>query len=167
MEFANTQLTYLSHEYDNLVVGRTLSKAMGIAGLRVGYGIVPGWMYKEYMKATTPFAVNRIGVAAGLAALKDTEYRKRTIENVRIGRTFLSQHLSSYLRVYPSEANFIMLDVSPKKSSEVVERMLTKGIIIRDCKSFRDAGEHLVRITIGTPDQNRRVVDTLIDILQS
>jgi histidinol-phosphate aminotransferase len=60
-----------------------------------------------------------------------------------------------------------MLDVSPKKSSEVVEKMLTKGIIIRDCKSFRDAGEHLVRITIGKPDQNRRVVDTLIDILQS
>jgi len=167
VEFANTQLTHLSYEYDNLVVGRTLSKAMGIAGLRVGYGIVPEWIYKEYMKATTPFAVNRIGVAAGLAALKDEEYRKRTLENVRIGRTFLSQHLSSYCRVYPSEANFIMLDVSPKKSSEVVERMLTKGIIIRDCKSFRDAGEHLVRITIGTPDQNRRVVDTLIDILQS
>ncbi|KAF5426461.1 histidinol-phosphate aminotransferase [Candidatus Methanomarinus sp.] len=167
VEFANMQLTHLSNEYDNLIVGRTLSKAMGIAGLRVGYGIVPEWIFREYMKATTPFAINRIGIAAGLAALKDVEYRKKTIENVRIGRTFLSDHLSSYCHVYPSEANFIMLDVSPKKSSEVSKRMLKKGIIIRDCKSFRDAGEYLIRITIGTPDQNRRVVDTLIEILQS
>jgi histidinol-phosphate aminotransferase len=167
IEFAYSSLLYLASEYDNLVVGRTMSKAMGIAGLRVGYGIVPEWIYKEYMKVTTPFAVSRLGAAAGLAALKDVNYRKKTIENVRTGRQFLTENLSVHCRVYPSEANFIMINVAPKKSSEVTLALLRQGIIVRDCTSFRDAGEHIIRITVGTPDQNRQVVDTLGEILQA
>ena len=167
VEFASMNLTGLVAEYDNLVVGRTMSKAMGLAGLRVGYCIVPKWIYKEYMKVTTPFAVSRIAISAGLAALEDTDYRKRTIENVHTGRKFLSDKLTGYCKVYPSQANFIMIDVSPKTSREVTELLLGKGIIVRDCTSFRDAGESLIRITVGTPDQNRLVVDALSEILLS
>lgn len=167
VEFAEKSLSGLAAGYDNLIVGRTMSKAMGLAGLRVGYAVVPQWIAREYMKVTTPFAISRISVAAGLAALQDTDYRKKTIENVRTGRQFLSEELSDLCRVYPSGANFIMIDVSPKKSRYVTEALLEEGIIVRDCTSFRDAGESLIRITVGTPTQNIRLVDALTGILQS
>jgi histidinol-phosphate aminotransferase len=167
VEFAQKNLTGLAAEYENLVIGRTMSKAMGLAGLRIGYGIVPQWIYKEYMKVTTPFSISRIAVAAGLAALKDPEYIKNTIQNVQIGRKFLTAGLSDYCKVYSSEGNFILIDVKPKKSSEVTESLLTRGIIVRDCSSFRDAGENLIRITVGTPSQNKKVISSLAEILQS
>ncbi len=167
VEFASNSLVGLVLEYDNLVVGRTMSKAMGLAGLRIGYAVVPNWIFREYMKATTPFAISRIAVAAGLAALDDVDYREKTIYNVEVGRKFLAKHLSGHCRVYPSEGNFILIDVSPKKSKDVVEMLLKKGIIVRDCTSFRDAGDGLVRITVGTPDQNKLVVDALQGTLGS
>ncbi|MDF1557751.1 MAG: histidinol-phosphate transaminase [ANME-2 cluster archaeon] len=167
VEFASKSLVHLVKEYDNLVVGRTMSKAMGLAGLRIGYAVVPDWIFSEYMKATTPFAISRIAVAAGLAALEDTDYRDKTIDNVDVGRNFLIEQLSSHCRVYPSQANFILIDISPKKSRDVAEALLNKGIIVRDCTSFRDAGAGLIRITVGTPDQNRLLVDALQGILDS
>jgi histidinol-phosphate aminotransferase len=167
VEFAQKSLVGLVAEYENLVVGRTMSKAMGLAGLRAGYAIVPEWISKEYMKATTPFAISRIAVASGLAALKDMDYRKRTIDNVLTGRKFLSDKLSECCRVYPSEANFILIDISPKNSKDVTEALLRRGIIVRDCTSFKDAGESLMRITVGTPAQNRLVVDAFTEILHS
>lgn len=165
VEFAPKSLVGLVKEYNNLVVGRTMSKAMGLAGLRIGYAVVPDWIFREYMKATTPFAISRIAVAAGLAALDDVEYRAKTIDTVDVGRKFLAQHLSGSCRVYPSQANFILIDVSPRKSKDVVEVLLKKGIIVRDCTSFRDAGDGLVRITVGTPDQNKLVACALQDAL--
>jgi histidinol-phosphate aminotransferase len=167
VEFADRSLTNLVTEYDNLIVGRTMSKAMGLAGLRIGYAVVPQWITGEYMKVTTPFAISRISVAAGLAAIQDTDYRKKTIDNVLTGRQFLNEGLSGLCSVYPSEANFIMIDVSPKKSKDVTEALLGKGIIVRDCTSFKDAGESLIRITVGTPTQNIRLLDALTHILQS
>ncbi|MBW6517242.1 MAG: histidinol-phosphate transaminase [ANME-2 cluster archaeon] len=167
VEFATKSLVCLVSEYDNLVVGRTMSKAMGLAGLRIGYAVVPNWIFREYMKATTPFAISRIAVAAGLAALDDVDYRRKTIDNVHEGRKFLTEHLSGHCRVYPSEGNFILIDVSPKKSKDVVEVLVKIGIIVRDCTSFRDAGDGLIRITVGTPDQNKRVAGALQDALTS
>jgi len=167
VEFAQKSMTGLVSEYENLVLGRTMSKAMGLAGLRIGYGIVPNWIYKEYMKVTTPFSISKIAVAAGLAALEDPEYTKNTIQNVLIGREFLTEGLSNYCKVYPSEGNFIMIDVKPKKSRDVNESLLTRGIIVRDCSSFKDAGENLIRITVGTPSQNQQVINALAEILQS
>lgn len=167
VEFAQKSLTGLVAEYENLVVGRTMSKAMGLAGLRIGYGIVPNWIFKNYMKVTTPFSISKIAVAAGLAALEDSEYLKNTIQNVQIGRKFLTEGLSNCCKVYPSEGNFIMIDVKSKKSSDVTKALLTRGIIVRDCSSFKDAGENLIRITVGTPSQNKQVISALGEILHS
>jgi histidinol-phosphate aminotransferase len=79
----------------------------------------------------------------------------------------LTKGLSDYCKVHPSEGNFIMIDVKPKKSSDVTEALLIRGIIVRDCSSFKDAGESLIRITVGTPSQNKQVISALAEILQS
>lgn len=164
-DFSESNLKGLVKEYDNLIVGRTFSKLFGLAGMRMGYALVPEWIAKEYMKVMTPFSVDVLSIAASIAALNDGEHLKKTIDTVKKGRVQLSKGLESLCKVYPSEANFILIDVSPGKAKEVSEALLKKGIIVRDCTSFRGAGESLIRITVGTMEQNTRVIDALSSIL--
>ncbi|VVB54380.1 Aromatic-amino-acid aminotransferase 2 [uncultured archaeon] len=165
VEFADSSITGLVSEYENLIVGRTFSKAFGLAGMRMGYAIVPEWIARVYMKVMTPFSMDFLSTAAGLAALEDREYLKKSIETVKNGRIQLSGALGSLCKVYPSDANFIMIDVSPRSAKEVSESLLRKGIIIRDCTSFRGAGKSLIRISVGTEVQNEKVITAFREIL--
>ncbi len=165
VEFADKNVAHLATKYDNVVVTRTFSKAFGLAGLRVGYCIAPEWMYSEYMKVYQPFSVNRLGVIAGMAALRDKEHLERTLKVVREGRTYLIENLP--FRTYPSQANFVMINVEPYTSGEVTEYLLRRGIIVRDCASFTGEGtDRLIRITVGTMGQNRVVVEALKAFLE-
>lgn len=156
VEFADRNLAKLVREYDNLVVGRTFSKVFGLAGLRLGYGIMPEWLAKEYIRAATPFSVSLPALKAGIAALSDVEHRKKSIEIAREGRKYLKEKIS--FKIYPSQANFVLVDVAPLKSKAVTQNLMKKGIIVRSCDSFRDAGDTLIRVTAGTPEQNEKVV---------
>lgn len=158
-DFSDKSLLSLAKKHDNIVVGRTMSKAWGLAGLRIGYAFVPDWVYKDYMKAATPFSLNRISIAAGIAALRDKAHYENSVSTVRSGRKYLMENLP--FKAMSSEANFILLDVSPLKAHYVVSECMKRGIILRDCSSFREMGETFVRITVGTPEQNERVVDAL------
>lgn len=164
-DFSETSITGLVKEYDNLVVGRTFSKAFGLAGMRMGYAIVPEWLSREYMKVMTPFSVDILSSVSGIAALNDREHLMKSIETVKKGRLQLSRGLEPFCKVYPSEANFILIDVSPRRASDVSESLLEKGIIVRDCTSFRGAGDSLIRITVGREEQNQKVIDALSLIL--
>lgn len=165
VEFAGSSLTKLVREYDNLIVGRTFSKAFGLAGMRMGYAVVPPWIAKEYMKVMTPFSMDVLSTAAGIAALGDKEHLRKSVEIVRKGRIQLSNGLKALCKVYPSDANFIMIDVSTRNAKEVSESLLEKGIIIRDCTSFRGAGKSLIRISVGTFEQNKRVIEAFHAVL--
>ncbi len=165
VEFADSSITGLVREYQNLIVGRTFSKAFGLAGMRMGYGVVPEWIARVYMKVMTPFSMDALSAAAGSAALGDRDYLKKSIETVKNGRIQLSAALGSLCKVYPSDANFIMIDVSPRSAKEVSESLLKKGIIIRDCTSFRGAGNSLIRISVGTQVQNEKVIEAFREIL--
>lgn len=161
-EFADSSAIGLVGEHKNLVVMRTMSKAFGLAGLRVGYGVVPSWIFKEYMKVLPAFSVNKLGIVAAIAALDDREHLRRTIRTVKNGRTFLIENIP--FKTYPSQANFVLVDVSPLSAEEVCEALLRRGIIVRDWKSFRGAGDSLVRISVGTMEQNKRVVEELSSV---
>jgi len=160
VEFSERSMIRLVREYDNLVVGRTLSKAFGLAGLRVGYAVMPERMRDEYLGYATPFSVSSLAAAAGIAALGDDAHLEQSVKLVRDGRSAL---MEIPFRVYPSEANFVLVDVSPHRSGEVCELLARKGIIVRDCSSFRDAGDALVRVSVGTPEQNERVVAAFLE----
>ena len=164
-DFAERSLNGLVREHDNLIIGHTFSKVFGLAGMRLGYALVPGWISREYMKVMTPFPVDALSLAAGIAALGDKEYLKRSIETVKKGRIQLMKGLGSLCKVFPSEANFILIDVSPRTAKEVSESLLKKGIIVRDCTSFRGAGKSLIRISVGTEEQNSRVIEAMRQIL--
>jgi histidinol-phosphate aminotransferase len=149
----------LAREHDNVVVGRTMSKAWGLAGMRIGFGFIPEPAFKEYMKVATPFALSRISIAAALAALADEDHYRRSVNTVRGERRFLAGHMP--FKVFPSAANFMLIDTSPMTSKHLVDECMKRGIILRDCASFRGMGDRYVRVTIGTHDQNLRLIDAL------
>jgi histidinol-phosphate aminotransferase len=117
------------------------------------------------MKVATPVALSRISIAAAIAALGDEEHYRRSVDTVRKEREFLSGHMP--FKVFPSDANFLLMDASPLTSRFVVDECMKRGIILRDCASFRGMGDRYVRITIGTHDQNVRLIDTLKSIRET
>ncbi|HTY89857.1 MAG TPA: histidinol-phosphate transaminase [Methanocella sp.] len=162
IDFSDRPVLDLVKKFDNVIVGRTMSKAWGLAGLRIGYAFVPEWVLKQYMKAATPFAISRVSIAAALGALSDTEYYRKSIETVKKGRKYLAESLP--FKALPSEANFILMDVAPLKSKFVADECMKRGVILRDCSPFRGMGDTFVRITVGTPAENKRLVNALKDI---
>ena len=162
VEFADSSLVHLVTEYENAVVLRTFSKAFGLAGLRIGYAIMPEWLTSPYKKISIPFSVNSIAIKAAIVALQDHEYLRKTVELVKHERAFLTENLQQVFQVYPSKANFVLVDVSPAKSSEVYAELMKRGIIVRDCSSFRGAGDSFIRVTVGTREQNEKVVEALM-----
>jgi len=156
-EFADSSLLKQVEDQDNVLVLRTFSKAFGLAGLRVGYAVVPKWLASIYKKVSMPFTVNSIALIAAMAALGDKEHLRRSVELVKHGRKYLTENLQ--LKVYPSQANFVLVDVAPANSYEVYEALLKDGLVVRNCASFRGAGDSLIRISVGTQQQNEQVVD--------
>ncbi|WP_135604240.1 histidinol-phosphate transaminase [Methanococcoides sp. NM1] len=162
VEFSDKNIAHLVPKYDNIIVGRTFSKAFGLAGMRIGYGMLPIWLKEEYMKIATPFNVSSAAVAAGVAALSDTDHLNKSIELARTGKKYLQDNIS--FKVYDTQANFVLVDVAPHKARDVTTELLKKGIIVRDCTSFANAGDSLIRITIGTEEQNKKVVEGFASI---
>ncbi len=162
VEFSEAgSLSHLVKEYENIVIGRTFSKAFGLAGMRLGYVIAPEWIADSLLRVLPPFAVSILAEAAAVAAIDDKEYLESGIAMVQTERQNLIKAVSektSY-RTYPSEGNFIIVDVSPKTSKEAVDVFLKKGIIIRSCDSFQNIGKNTVRITVGTPEMNQKVIE--------
>ena len=102
----------LVRKYDNVIVGRTMSKAWGLAGLRIGYAFIPDWIFKEYMKVATPFSISKISIAAAVAALNDPGHYMTTVDTIRSGRRYLRENIP--FPTLPSEANFILMDTRPR-----------------------------------------------------
>ena len=144
---------------DDVAVLRTFSKAYGLAGVRLGYAVVPDEWAEAYTRVNTPFAASELACRAGLAALEDDEHVSRTIETARDSREYMREELDAH--VWESEGNFVLVDVG--NASAVSEEMQERGVIVRDCTSFGLPG--CIRITCGTEAETERAVETLNEIL--
>ena len=163
-EFSQITMSNLVPEYSNLIVLRTFSKWAGLAGLRVGYGIFPVNVVKYLMKIKQPYNVNVAGQIAALESLKDIDYLRKTINAVINERERLSTRLRelSWLRVYPSEANFTLCSVLNGKAKEIHQKLQNKGIFIR----YFDTAElqNCLRISVGKPEHTDKVIAALREI---
>jgi histidinol-phosphate aminotransferase len=160
VEFADKSLIRLVERYDNLIVGRTLSKAFGLAGMRLGYGVAPQWIADQYKRAAPPFyGISCATVVAGAAALSDLPFMRQSVEKIISER----RRLQKEIEAHPSQANFLYME-TPQDSNEFVEKFLARGIIIRDCRSFWGAGEHHARVTVGMPSENDRFLSAFQEI---
>ena len=145
---------------DDIAVLRTFSKAYGLAGLRLGYAIVPEEWATAYARVNTPFAVSTLACAAGLAALDDDEHLDRTRETVSWAREYMTREIEA--PVAESHGNFVMVDVGD--GTAVSEELKVEyGIIVRDLTSF-GLPEH-VRITTGRREETEQVVAALNEVL--
>ena len=133
----------------NLVVLRTFSKAYGLAGLRIGYGVAPPAVAAVVEKVRAPFNLTRPAQAAAEAALADPDYMHQAVARVTAERKRLDQGLRGLgFATTPSQANFIFCRVPVADAAVWFERLQRFGYIVRPC------GARHLRITVGTPSQN-------------
>jgi len=144
---------------DDVAVMRTFSKAYGLAGLRLGYAVVPEPWADAYAKVNTPFAAGELSCRAGLAALEDHEHVRRSVEAARQAREYIGEHVAAPVR--ESGGNFVLVAVGD--AGTVTKRLQREGVIVRDCTSFGLPGH--VRITCGTEAETERAVEALNDVL--
>ncbi|MBN2139686.1 MAG: histidinol-phosphate transaminase [Desulfovibrionaceae bacterium] len=150
-------------DVDNVVLLRTFSKAFGLAGLRLGYGVMPAWLAEYVRRARIPFTVNRLAEAAGLAALEDVAFYTATLDVVSQGKQYLAAELERLgCEPTPSQSNFIMFR-PPKRAEDVFQNLLEKGIIVRPLASFGLAER--IRVNVGVERENRAFVAALEQVL--
>jgi histidinol-phosphate aminotransferase len=138
------------------VVLRTFSKIYGLAGLRVGYGVMDEELAGYLERARHPFNVNLLAEVAALAALDDEEHVERTLRANREGAETLTRELGALgIQVWPTDANFLLA----KTGAESYELLLREGVIVRPLGGF-GLPEH-VRITIGTAKENEKLIKAL------
>lgn len=151
---------------DNVAIIRTFSKCYGLAGLRIGYGIVPVPIADAFWRTRLPFSVNILAEEAALAALDDQLFSKISIQTVSQGRNFLQSELQKLgCTVYKSFANFLLFSLpEPYRAKEYFEYLLEHGIIIRLLGSY-NLPSHL-RVSIGNPEENRLFLNNTQAFLQ-
>ena len=136
----------------NMIVARTFSKAYGLANLRVGLLAGPVELMQHMRKASSPYNVNGVALAAVAASIDDTEYIDWYVEQMTTGRARIEKALDN-MRVphWPSHANFVLMHIGPRHK-ELVQQMRARGVLLRDRSS--DPGlDGCVRITVGVEDQ--------------
>jgi histidinol-phosphate aminotransferase len=147
----------------NVVVMRTFSKIMGLANLRIGYGITTPELAAVLQRTRQPFNANGIAQAGALAGLLDEEHMRKTCELTHEGREYLETAFAAIgLEYVPSVANFVLVKVGD--GNAVFQAMLRKGIILRAMGSY--GLPEWIRISVGTMDQNRRCVEELGKVLK-
>lgn len=165
MDFAEDEaalsLLHAGELPDNVAVLRTFSKSLGLAGMRLGYGILPPAIADGFWRARLPFSVNVLAEEAALAALEDHAFRAATLETVRTGRQVLAGGLRQLgCEVWPSEANFLMFRLPDGHDAKACfEGLLRRGIIIRPLRSY-GLPENM-RVSVGTPEENAAFLKAL------
>lgn len=151
-------------EYPNLVIMQTLSKAWGLAGLRLGMAFASEPVIDVMNKIKPPYNIGQATQELVLDALKETETVNQMIREIVAMRNDLAEkigRLSSVLNVYPSEANFLLVKI--KEAKVVYENLISHGIVVRD-RSSAPGCSGCLRITVGTNEQNIKLLDILSQI---
>ena len=152
-------LVHNSKDRCGVVALRTFSKAYGLAGLRIGYGLASKEMIEYFHKIRQPFNVNSVAQAAVVAALDDSFFLWRTKWLVVRGRKFFYRKLKKLGLAYlPSQANFILIHMKTS-GQEVYQYLLRQGMIVRPMNSYNLP--EWIRVTIGRRGQNVQLIRLL------
>lgn len=149
--------------HPNLIIFRTFSKIHSLSGLRVGYSISHPDLVTCLHTVRQPFNVNRIAQAAARAALAHFGKTKKRIEENREQMKYVRDGLIDLgFTVPPSQTNFL-LAIAPEGAGGVIEELMNRGIIVRDMSPFGLVGA--LRVSIGTPGENERFVNTMRELM--
>ena len=154
-EFSGQTVVPLLERHPNLVVLRTFSKAMALAGLRVGYLLASPELVREVNKARLPYNINFFSQVAAIAALQERKALARTVERLVRERERVIGLLAELpgVRAWPSRANFFLLELWAADPKAVFAALLRRGVLVRDVTAYPLLGRCL-RISVGSEEEN-------------
>ncbi len=170
IELADPAHSVVHVDYDNIFVLRSLTKSFALPGLRVGYGLGSNTLSSTLDCIRIPWNLNSIAASVGALLLSDCEsYLLASRNFIARERRELSEKLNAIdgIRPLKSAANFIMADVSKTglSSTELARKMLTRGVLIRDCSSFKLTNGNYIRVAVRSKEENEKLVDNLEQIV--
>jgi len=155
---------------DHAIVFRSMTKFFGIPGLRLGYSVSNAALAKRMDSLGGPWSVNSLALAAGVAAFEDIEHNRQTVKYVRQEKRCLIEKLEEFrqFRVYPSAANFLLVEIKDGTSARRLKDQLLAHhrILIRNCSDFRGLSASFFRIAVRTSEENQLLLDCLRDIMK-
>ena len=152
------------HEFSNLVVTRTFSKAYGLAGLRVGYALAHAGVADLMNRVRQPFNVNSAAQAAAVAALDDHEFVKQSYQLNQHGMRQITQSFKRLgIRFIPSYGNFVCFHVGD--ASALYQRLLRRGVIVRPIADY--GMPEWLRVSIGLPEENEKFLQALENLREA
>ena len=162
-EYKSEAMTWLG-EFDNLIISRTFSKAYGLAGLRIGFGVASAEVADMMNRVRQPFNVNSLAQAAAVASLEDDDFVARSYALNRAGMMQLTQGFEKLgLEYIPSQANFVSFAI--KEAAVVNQKLLQNGVIVRPIANY-DMPDYL-RVSVGLFSENARFLEVLEMIIKS
>jgi histidinol-phosphate aminotransferase len=161
-EFSGETAVPLLEQHPNLVVLRTFSKAKALAGLRVGYLLASPELVREVNKARLPYNLNFFTQTAALAALEEHEALDELVGRIVEERERLSARLADVpgVRVWPSKANFVLLELLEASPGAVFDALYRRGVLVRDVSTYPMLSRCL-RVSVGTPEENEAFLHAL------
>ena len=157
----------LIRNYPNLIVLRSLTKFYTLPGLRLGYAISHPERLQRWQKWRDPWPVNVLAAAAGIAALEDRDFQKQTWDWLITAKSQLFEGLAAIpgLQPLPGAANFLLVNTKAPSSQLQIKLLQQSRILIRDCLSFPELGDHYFRIAVRTRAENLSLLQALGNIL--
>jgi histidinol-phosphate aminotransferase len=161
---------HLAREYPNLIVLRTFSKAFGLAGLRIGFGVAEQRIVNALLAVKPTWNIGQLQVAGGVAALDDHEHVRRTVDTIVANRAYVQQQfqqLDRFRMIPGSRANFFLVEILDPDidSAAVFDGLLERGVIVKDgAVSFRGLDHRYLRSDVNLPEHMDRLVAALADI---
>jgi len=164
VDFAETNCTALVKKFDNVIILRSMSKGYCLAGMRFGYAIAQSNLIAGLMKVKDSYNIDAVAIAVAAAAIKDQKYFKENVKKVKKERKRLTEQLRALkFEVADSSANFILAESKNCKANLIYDKLVERNIYVR---YFNLPGLHdKLRITVGTNEQNDKLVSALKQIL--
>ncbi|MBR4685168.1 MAG: histidinol-phosphate transaminase [Candidatus Methanomethylophilaceae archaeon] len=163
-EYSDNPFINRVEEFDNLIVLRTFSKAYAMAALRVGYAAANKKLADMMICVKIPYSLNMVSEGAAIAAVKDQDFVRRSVQMVREQRPKLDAGLRKLgFETFPSDSNFILAR-SPIDHKVLVDGLKERGVLIRDFGAKRRT-ENCIRTTVGTEEDNRLLLEKAEEVI--
>lgn len=164
IDFSEDSCLKLVSKYDNLIILRSLSKGYSLAGLRFGYAVADTDLISGLLKLKDSYNVDAIAIAAATAAIKDQKFFKENVARIKKDRLILTENLRNLGFIVPdSSSNFVLAESTKKAADVIYEKLAGRNIYVR---YWKQAGlENKLRISVGTAEQNNKLIYALKDIL--
>jgi histidinol-phosphate aminotransferase len=164
VDFADSNALELVKKYNNVIILRTLSKGYSLAGLRLGFGIANPSLLEGLFKVKDSYNVDAIACAVGAAAIKDQNHKNNNAQKIKVSRSQMAESLQKMgFYMLPSQANFLLAQSPSGNAKSLYEILKERGILVRYFNQPQLADK--LRITIGTPEQNKTLIQVLSEII--